>query len=137
MRQEALVITGGQTARVLVMRVSACTGDCKDCGGCAEQKPIYAEAANPLGAVPGSYVTLETETGAVLASALLVYFLPLVLFFTVYFLAQGLGAGSGLSAVMSAIGFAASFLIAKRYDRARAKSPVCTIVDIRESGNQE
>lgn len=137
MKQEALVISGGETARVLVMRVSACTGDCHDCGGCAEQKPLYADAENPLGAGPGDYVTLETDTGTVLLSAVLVYFLPLLCFFLLYFLVQSLGAGGVLSGLAAAAGFLAAFLLARHYDRKRAGKPVCTIVDIRERGSQE
>ena len=85
------------TALVLVERRSACAGDCEHCGGCAAVKQeLSAEALNPIGAEIGDRVVLETESTAVLGTALLVYFLPLVTFFALYGLGAAIGTRPGL-----------------------------------------
>lgn len=128
LRQEALVVEEGETARVLVMRSSACTGDCKSCGGCREERPVYADADNPIGARRGETVYVETATGVVLLSAVLVYLLPLVLFLIVYFIAQNLGAARSVSALIAAGAAVVSLTGAKYYNGKRAEKPACTIV---------
>ncbi len=131
MRQEALVLEGGETARVMVLRSSACTGDCGSCGGCHEAKPIYADARNAIGAEKGQAVYVETETGVVMISAVLVYLLPLGLFLAGYFIAQALGASGPFPAVCALGAAVLGFFGAKRYDRKRAGQPACAIVAFR------
>ena len=79
-------------AEVEVTRRSACGHDCAKCGGCGglETQTLYVTAFNGVAAQVGDRVLLEGETGRVLGIAVLVYLLPVVLFFI------GYGAGSVL-----------------------------------------
>lgn len=114
------------TARVVVIRESACSGDCHKCSGCgAAKETILFDAVNPIGAKPGDVVTVRADTGPVLGGAAVLYMVPLVLFFVGYFLGDLLqhgGLGGGL-------GFAVGVLIAVVYDRkvAGKKNTVYTI----------
>lgn len=68
------------TARIEVVRKSACAGDCGTCHGCAHpEEHVHVTAKNPLGARPGDRVTVESATGAVLGWASLLYIAPVVL----------------------------------------------------------
>ena len=81
-------------AEVEVTRRSACGHDCAKCGGCGglETQTLYVTARNHAHASVGDRVLLEGETKQVLGFAVLVYLLPLVLFFVGY----GIGAGMKL-----------------------------------------
>ena len=83
-------------AEVEVTRRSACGHDCAKCGGCGglETQTLYVTARNHAHASVGDRVLLEGETKQVLGFAVLVYLLPLVLFFVGY----GVGAGSSAAA---------------------------------------
>lgn len=73
------------TAQVLVLRQSACSGDCHKCSGCgAVQQKLLITVCNTIGAQPGDTVRIVTETGPVLLGAAMVYLIPLVLFFLGY-----------------------------------------------------
>lgn len=91
-------------AEVFLERQSACSGDCHRCGGCgAVREKLFVRAKNPIGARPGDRVTVETDTKSVLVSALVVYLVPLVLFFAGYFLGAAAGIAPGL---LGGLGFA-------------------------------
>ena len=50
-------------AEVSVPRKSACAHDCSECAGCGTTGyPVYAVAANPIHAVPGDKVVIESST---------------------------------------------------------------------------
>ena len=103
------------TAQVIVVRESACSGDCHKCSGCgAAKEAIVFTAMNPIGAGAGDLVNLHSETGPVLKAAAVLYMLPLVLFFAGY----GLGAWLGLSGgLFGAAGFLLSVCLIVFYDR--------------------
>lgn len=85
-------------AEVFLERQSACSGDCHRCGGCgAVRETLFVRARNPIGARPGDRVTVETDTKSILVSALIVYMVPLLLFFSGYFLGAAAGILPGLS----------------------------------------
>ena len=114
-------------ARVMVVRESACSGDCHKCSGCgAAKETLIFEARNPIGAKPGDLVIIHSESGPVLAGAAILYMLPLVLFFLGYFL----GDMFGLGAVLGGVGFVAGFAAAALYDRlvTAKKKTVYTII---------
>lgn len=70
------------TAQVLHIRQSACSGDCHKCSGCgAVQQQMFLTARNPIGAQVGDIVVVETKSAPVLTAALMLYILPLMLFF--------------------------------------------------------
>ncbi len=89
MTQQAKVISvSGQTAKVIVMRRSACEG-CKQksvCHGesCAEGKPIEAIACNSIGAKAGDMVELTTSSSVILGVSFCVFVLPIVLALCAY-----------------------------------------------------
>ena len=107
------------TALVICVRESACSGDCHKCSGCgAAKETIALTADNPIGACPGDLVNLRSETGPVLKAALVLYMMPLVLFFTGY----GLGAALGLSGgLFGGLAFVLSIVLIVMYDRRMAK----------------
>lgn len=103
------------TAEVIHIRESACSGDCHKCSGCgAAKQAVILTARNPIGAREGEMVILSSRSGPVLAAAMVLYVLPLVLFFAGY----GLGAALwGKGALGAVLGFAAGIVIAVAYDR--------------------
>ena len=103
------------TATVMHIRESACSGDCHKCSGCgAAKEAILLEAKNPIGAKPGDLVRVESATGPVLKAALVMYMLPMVLFFAGY--AVG-AAAFGRGAPVGCLAFVASIGLAVVYDR--------------------
>ncbi len=116
MEQRAKIqsITADGKARVLVIRESACSGDCHKCSGCgAVQEKLLFEAENPIGAKPGQLVIIRSDSAPVLAGAAVLYVLPLVLFFLGYFL----GNMAGFGPLAGCAGFVLGFLLAILFDR--------------------
>lgn len=125
-------VFGDGTAQVVHARQSACSGDCHKCAGCgAAQETLLLTARNPIGAVPGDLVKLQSASGPVLGAAAVLYVLPLLLFFAGY-LAGALLWGRG--ALTGCLAFAAGIGIAVAYDRtaARKNQPVYTITGYAE-----
>jgi sigma-E factor negative regulatory protein RseC len=103
------------TATVVHIRESACSGDCHKCSGCgAAKETIVFDAVNALGARVGDLVKVEAASGPVLQAALILYMLPMALFFAGYGLGQWLFGMGGLG---GAVCFALSIAIAVIYDR--------------------
>lgn len=75
------------TAQVIHVRESVCSGDCHKCSGCgAAKEAVVFTAQNPIGAKVGDLVKVESQTAPVLKAAVVLYVLPLVLFFLGYYL---------------------------------------------------
>lgn len=90
-------------AEFIKIRESACSGECHKCSGCgAAKETMIAVAENPIGAQAGDFVHVSTDSRQILGMAMLVYVLPLVLFFAGYALGDWLGIGGGL---MGGLGF--------------------------------
>ena len=107
------------TAQVICIRESACSGDCHKCSGCgAAKEAILLTADNPIGADVGDLVNLRSETGPVLKAAMVLYMMPLVLFFVGYGLAAALNMSGAL---FGSLAFAASIVLIVMYDRRMAK----------------
>ena len=107
------VLSNGM-AKIVVARQSACAHDCRECGGCGTTpSPVYAQAENLIHAEVGDKVEVESSTQTVLGVALLVYFLPLVLFF----LGIALAWGSEWRYFFGAVGFAAGVAVAVVRDK--------------------
>ena len=103
------------TATVMHIRESACSGDCHKCSGCgAAKEAILLTAKNPIGAKTGDLVYVEAATGPVLKAALVMYMLPMVLFFVGYAIGDAL---FGQGALAGCLAFAASIGLAVVYDR--------------------
>ncbi len=107
------------TAQVLLVRESACSGDCHKCSGCgAAKETLLLTARNSIRASRGDLVTVESATGPVLKAAAVLYVMPLVLFFLGY----ALGAALALSgALFGGQGFALGIALVIVYDRRFAK----------------
>lgn len=77
------------TAQVLHIRESACSGDCHKCAGCgAAKESLLLTAGNPIGAKPGDFVIIRSETGPVLAAAAMLYLMPLAFFVLGYLVGE-------------------------------------------------
>ena len=109
------------TAEVAVKRQSACGHDCSKCGGgCSElmvSSTVAVVAANPVRAMPGDMVRVESSTGGVLKAAVVVYLVPFILFFLGSFICAAAHLGGGVSAAVGGIGFAVGVLLAVLLDR--------------------
>ena len=107
------------TAQVICIRESACSGDCHKCSGCgAAKEAILLTAENPIGASVGDLVSIRSETGPVLKAAVVLYMMPLVLFFAGY----AIGAALDLSgAITGSLAFVLSIVLIVLYDRRMAK----------------
>ena len=128
MQQKVKVLSCGSdgTAKVAHVRQSACSGDCHQCSGCgAAKETILLTANNAIGASAGDVVYIESGSGQVLAGAAVLYILPLVLFFLMYFL----GATWDLGAPLGIAGFGLGIALVVLYDRcvARKKKTEYTI----------
>lgn len=107
------------TALVICIRESACSGDCHKCSGCgAAKESILLTADNPIGAGVGDLVNLRSETGPILKAAMVLYMMPLVLFFAGYALAAALNCSGAL---FGALAFVLSIVLIVIYDRRMAK----------------
>ena len=106
-------------ADVILIRESACSGDCHKCSGCGAQKEtMIVTADNPIRAEVGDFVVLTSDTASVLKAVVVVYLIPLVLFFAGFALGAALGWGGGL---VGALGFVLGLVLAVRFDRYTAK----------------
>ena len=107
------------TAQVICIRESACSGDCHKCSGCgAAKEAILLTAVNPIGAASGDFVNLHSETGPVLKAALVLYMMPLALFFMGFAVGTAMGWSGGLSGCLA---FVLSIVLIVVYDRRMAK----------------
>lgn len=104
-------------AEIVVARQSACAHDCHECAGCGgTPTPIRAVVDNPVGAKAGEKVVVESSTRQVFGIILLVYMVPVALFFLAYLATASLGS-EGLSAAVSILAFFCGVAPAIVYDR--------------------
>ena len=103
------------TAEVLLVRESACSGDCHKCSGCgAAKETMIFTAKNAINASRGDLVKVESATGPVLKAAVVLYVIPLVLFFLGYYLGTLPG---NFGALGGCLGFVLGVVIVVIYDR--------------------
>ena len=103
------------TAEVLLVRESACSGDCHKCSGCgAAKETMIFTAQNAINASRGDLVKVESATGPVMKAAMVLYVIPLVLFFLGYYLGTVLGVAPAL---IAGIGFVLGVVVVVVYDR--------------------
>ena len=104
---------------VILVRESACSGDCHKCSGCGAQKEtMIVPAENPIRAEVGDFVTLTSDTSTVMKAVVAVYLVPLVLFFAGFALGTALGWGGPL---VGGLGFVLGLVFAVWFDRRTAK----------------
>ena len=113
-------------AEVSVQRQSACGHDCSKCGGgCAELAvlpTVVVKAENPVRAMAGDTVTVESSSHQVLKAAAVVYLVPFLLFFIGYFSGSAGGLGDGIAVIFGIVGFLLGLLCAVALDRHNRKS---------------
>ena len=106
-------------ADIILVRESACSGDCHKCSGCGAQKEtMIVTAENPIKASVGDFVVVTSDTASVMKAVLAVYLIPLVLFFA------GFGAGMAMDfrpGLLGALGFLLGVAYAIWFDRHTAK----------------
>ena len=103
------------TALVIHVRESACSGDCHKCSGCgAAKEAVLFTADNPIRASRGDLVKVESATGPVLKAAVVLYVIPLVLFFLGYYLGDLAG---GFGTLFGCLGFVLGVVLVVVYDR--------------------
>lgn len=139
MTQSAIVdgLTPGGDALVRVYQKSACGHDCGECSGfCGARRTITVQAKNPLRAVPGDLVTVETGTGKIIGAAALVYFVPLALLVLGIVLGYALGGTETVQAASGILGLAVGALAVFAVNRfvRKDRAFTYTIVDIGEHG---
>jgi sigma-E factor negative regulatory protein RseC len=106
-------------ADVILIRESACSGDCHKCSGCGAQKEtMIVTADNPIRAEVGDFVTLTSDTASVMKAVVAVYLVPLVMFFAGFALGMILGWGGPL---VGGLGFLLGLAFAVWFDRRTAK----------------
>ncbi len=131
MQQKAIVLhTEGAHATVRVMRQDACAHCHANCGGsCA--KAVQATAQNPVGAVAGDTVLLESSTARILTFAALLFCAPILLAITSYFLWAALAESTLLVYSLSvATGVVSFLLIGLVCERIARKNPDLSIIEI-------
>lgn len=105
-------------AEISVPRKSACGHDCEECAGCGVSgAAVKARAMNPIGAQPGQKVVVESSTKKMLRIVVLVYLIPVVLFFVGYFAAMAVTASVAVQYTAAAVGFVLDIAGAILYDR--------------------
>ena len=127
-------VSDDNTAQVVAVRESACSGDCHKCSGCgAVRQVVEFQAINAIGARPGELVIVEAKSGPVLAAAAMLYILPMVLFFLGYLLGALLWE---MGALTGCIAFVLGIVLAAVYDRkvARKQNTVYTITGYPATG---
>ena len=103
------------TAVVIHVRESACSGDCHKCSGCgAAKETMIFTAKNAIGAARGDLVKVESATGPVMKAAVVLYVIPLVLFFLGYYLGTLPG---NFGALGGCLGFVLGVVLVVIYDR--------------------
>ena len=78
-------------------------------------------ANDPIGAHPGDSVIVESSSKRLLGIAALVYLLPILLFFFLYFLSGSLGFGEIQADVTAVAGFVLGIVVAVIYNRKEKK----------------
>ena len=117
-------------AEIVVARQSACAHDCHECAGCGGSvAPIRAVVDNPIGARAGQKVIVESSSRQMFRVILLVYMLPVALFFVGYFAASPLGGKA--AAAVSVLAFFLGVVPAVLYDRAVRRSGGMTFTIVR------
>lgn len=105
-------------AEISVPRKSTCGHDCEECAGCGVTgAAVHAKALNPIGALPGQKVVVESSTKKMLRIVALVYLIPVALFFLGYLAAMAVTASVAVQYTAAAAGFILGILGAISYDR--------------------
>lgn len=124
MRQKAQVIrtVSPGYVEVKVRRQSACAsahncGSCDHCSMMENAPEVIVVAQDTRGAAVGDTVTVESASTPVLGAAVVVYLVPIFLFFLGYFITGALGRSEAVAITVGGVGFLLGILSAKLLDR--------------------
>lgn len=112
-----VIAIDGENATVSVKRVSACGENCANCGGACETTKTTAVAKNTAGACVGDTVKIESESRDVIRAAVVLYIVPVLVTILIAALIFGLGLSDLYVFIFSALGFFASFLGIKFFEK--------------------
>ena len=105
-------------AEISVPRKSACGHDCEECAGCGVSgAAVHAKAANPIGALPGQKVVVDSSTQKMLGIVAFVYLIPVALFLAGYLLAALVTVSVAVQYTIAIAAFLAGIGFAVLYDR--------------------
>ena len=105
-------------AEISVPRKSACGHDCEECAGCGVSgAAVHAKAANPIGALPGQKVVVESSTQKMLGIVAFVYLISVALFLAGYLLAALVTVSVAVQYTIAIAAFLAGIGFAVLYDR--------------------
>lgn len=91
-------------AEVSVERGTACGGHCDGCETCVYATRLLVNAENMVYAAPGDRVVLESESRGIMSAAILIYFIPVLLFFAGYAVGAACGLAQGMCILTSLAG---------------------------------
>lgn len=124
MLQEAIItkIRNDGLAEVVVERLGICGGDCNGCNECKYEHLMKSVVQNPIGAVRGQHVMIETPTKGVVKGALAIYVLPIVLLIAGYAIAAALSLSEGTCIIAAFAAAIAGVIIAIVISKAKYKA---------------
>ena len=122
----------GKLCTCMVKRKSACGENCATCKAACSSREHTFVARNLADAKAGDSVIIEMGTGKVLASAFLVYILPLLAFILGFSYIQGTGKGEIESAVWGLILGGAMWILVSFYGKYKKEEFVPCITEIVE-----
>lgn len=123
--------TDGKTAYIVIRRESACGENCANCGGC-KNKTNEITATNEIEARPGDTVTVEMEDGRVLKAAFMVYMVPLIIFFTAYFVSDMIFKLNMLSITFGIVLSVLFYVFLHFYDKKQKEKYIHKIIEIND-----
>lgn len=133
MRETAIVKSvEGELCTCSVKRKSACGENCATCKATCSSREHTFSARNLAGAKAGDSVIVEMGTKRVLASAFLVYILPLVAFLLGFSYIQELGKGELESAFWGLVLGGAMWLLVSFYGKYKNEELVPCVTEIVE-----
>ena len=124
MFQEAIITKNRDDglAEVVVERLGICGGDCNGCNECKYEHLMKSVVQNPIGAVRGQHVMIETPTSGVVRGALAIYVLPIVLLIAGYAIAAALSLSEGTCIIAAFAAAIAGVIIAIVISKAKYKA---------------
>ena len=127
-----------EKALIAVPRPSACGENCAACSGGCGSRGHLAWVHNPIGAKEGDRVLLTSKTDSVLLGSLLIYLLPLILFFMGYGVTYALSEKTSWAILVSLLCLVVSFLFLHLFDKKIApKIQMVKILNPDGSGKDE
>ena len=114
-------------AEIAVMRESACGGNCHSCSGCSGKSNVMkVSAKNTAMARVGDKVVVSSSTQSIMKAAVVVYVIPIVLFFVFYALGAMMGLGESMSIVLSLVGFGLGILMGMAFNKSLKNNAATT-----------